>query len=158
MAEMMHTREALHKHNNIKTWLGVFLLPAMFLLMEFEPIAALETALSPVVKDGEFLDIQEVNDLGIIVSGSAFKRRECGWEETLFYIGTRDGPHSRLRSARHLSPPIARPRGELYWEQMFLPVLAEQFLTGNFFADVVHTCSGRDVTSRLFTRVKGVDQ
>ena len=103
----------------------------------------------PVVSEMTVLSHKEV-DNGIIISAKATKFRECNWKSSEWYLGERDGANVFLPEARHNDAPQLRTVGELYWDNIYIPVKPYQVYEREVFADTVHLCNGVEVRSRFW--------
>lgn len=113
---------------------------------------AVETRFFPVMENGQWGEIVEERENGIVVSATGLKSRPCGWRDTEFFIGERDGLFSIIPGAQHLDKPRVRDTGETTWDRIFLPVSRGTFRLGLVFADSLHDCYGGEhlTRSKLF--------
>ncbi len=109
----------------------------------------IETALHPVIIDGEWGEFVRAERDGIVVSASGQKVRECGWVKTEFFLGARGYLSSYMKDARHLDEPMVRDQGVHYWSEIFLPISRSAFEDGFVYADSIHDCGGRLVRSHF---------
>lgn len=125
---------------------GSWLFTVLVIFLLFFP--SVERKFFPVMVNGQWGHVIEEVDGGIIVSASATKVRGCGWKETEFFLGIRNGLHSAMPRARHMDPPAVNDVGDLVWSRIFLPVTRFQFEQGFVYADSLHDCYGLDHLSR----------
>lgn len=137
---------------SIRAWrtlvLGLAFVGAYSLVGAVPLFHVVETRFFPVMENGQWGEIVEERENGIVVSATALKSRPCGWRDTEFFIGERDGLFSIMPGARHLDKPQVRDTGETTWNRIFLPVSRGTFLSGLVFADSLHVCYGGDHLSR----------
>ena len=126
---------------------------ACFALLALAPLSSsviekVEGLFLPVVIRAEIVEIYRVEEDYTYFSMRADKLRDCGWRETIFYLGTRN---SRIAVAdplfRHLGKPKSRGVGGLYWAENRTTMTPDQLLN-NAHADVVHQCGWRPWLTR----------
>lgn len=125
----------------MKNWT---LFPLLFLVACGPWVASLqpivEGQLFPVVSAGRIDagSVQETKAGGAAFSMSALKRRNCVWQRTEWFLGSRDG----LKTpgiTRYAGPPEFTTPGELTWDGVKVNLTPDQLLN-NSLADVVHYC------------------
>ena len=132
-------------------WALIVWIFAVVMLVSIYPATSklVQNTYLPVVSQMEVLSYDEVDE-GIIISAKATKFRECTWRKSEWFLGERDGSNVFLPDARHLDKPQVRNVGELYWEEIFIPVKPYQIYENQVFADTVHDCNGTKVRSRFW--------
>lgn len=101
-----------------------------------------EGALFPVVNPKFTITSIEEIDNNVVVSGRAFKRRDCNYvlDSLRWYLGEKNGAHAEVRAYFTDPPTIRENERWTSWEGVVVDLSPFQ-ITTNSFATVDHKCS-----------------
>ena len=101
-------------------------------------VGQLEGRVYPVVGAARIEQVHKFEDGWTYFSMSAFKRRDCNWRATEFFLGKR-GDGNVPVAFEHLDRPEVRTVGELFWPESRVQLTPEQ-LQNYAHADTSHDC------------------